>query len=292
MGVEVGDDAIAAAATLGELRNLVGTSLGLLVPDADVFRSADGIGLVTDTERHVAAARSLPLRERMTYPHWPWSAPLRWLRVAFLEVVTRPLVRLLAKPRVVRDAEPQGPVILIANHVNTYDVPLILYALPAAMRRRVAAAMSAELLIDMRRGRKQGNVLLDLFARPAYWLMVALFNVFPLPRLRGFRESFAHAGEALDRGYSVLIFPEGHRSRTGVLAPFRPGIGLLVQASGVPVLPVALQGMGQASRAQGRWFRTGQVAVRVGAPILFEAGVPAEEITRRLEIALRDLGPS
>ena len=66
--------------------------------------------------------------------------------------------------------------------------------------------------------------------RATYWLLTALFNVFPLPRLQGFRQSFAHAGEALDRGYSVLIFPEGTRSQTGEIAPFRQGIGLLAVA--------------------------------------------------------------
>ncbi len=207
----------------------------------------------------------------------------------------RPLVRLLAKPRVDREGTGalQGPMLVIANHVNAYDMPLVLYGLPGAMRRRVAAAMSAEVLGDLRYGRNQGNWVLNLLARPAAWLLVGLFNVFPLPRLSGFRRSFAHAGEAMDRGYSVLVFPEGRRSHTGELAAFRPGIGLLVQASDVPVLPVALQGMGTSARGgRRRWFRTGRIVVRVGKAIRFEPEVSAEEITRRLEEALRSLQPS
>ena len=79
----------------------------------------------------------------------------------------------------------------------------------------------------------------------AYWLITVFLNVFPLPRLGGFRRSFEHAGRALDRGYSVIIFPEGHRSADGTLQPFRSGIGLLAQQAEADVLPVALVGLDQ-----------------------------------------------
>jgi long-chain acyl-CoA synthetase len=189
------------------------------------------------------------------------------------------------------EAPPPGPVLLIANHVNLYDVPLILYALPGVLRGRLAVAMSAEVLGDLRYGRGQGSGPLKLLGQAAYWLLTALFNVFPLPRLRGFRRSFAHAGEALDRGESVLIFPEGRRGYTGQLQPFRPGVGLLAEAARVPVLPVALSGMGTAARGGRRWWHSGEITVGVGAPLRFGPGTPPEEITRQLEAALRTLGP-
>ena len=205
-----------------------------------------------------------------------------------------PLVRLLAKPRVVLEAAVPRlpPMLIIANHVNTYDVPLLLYALPNGRRRSVAVAISAEVLSDLRFGRGQGNAVLNLLARGAYWLVVALFNVFPLPKSSGFRDSFAHAGEALDRGNSVLVFPEGRRGWTGELQPFRPGIGLLVQASQVPVLPVALQGAGASADRKGRWFRRPGLGVHVGQPLVFSGQQTPEAITRQLEEALQALRPS
>jgi long-chain acyl-CoA synthetase len=211
-------------------------------------------------------------------------------RAAFLELIAQPLILLLAAPRVVcaENEIPRGPMLIIGNHVTAYDGPLILYALPASVRRRVAFAMSAELLLDLRRGRGQGSAILNALAPIGYWLITALYNVFPLPRMRGFRRSFAHAGEAMDRGYSVMIFPEGHRSETGKLQRFREGIGLLAKESQVPVLPVALRGMGEL-RASGRWVRSGKLEVRVGAPVELGPEATAAEWTAALEAAVQRL---
>jgi long-chain acyl-CoA synthetase len=177
---------------------------------------------------------------------------------------------------------PNRPALLIANHVTAYDGPLVLYALPGAMRRRVAVAMSGEMLDDWRHARNQGSWWLNLLAPFEYWLVTALFNVFPLPRSVGFRQSFEHIGEALDRGYHVLIFPEGHRSDDGSLQPFRIGIGLLVKESHAEVLPASISGLGAAKQGKVRWFHSGRIAVHVGNPVTFDPQLPAEEIADRL----------
>jgi long-chain acyl-CoA synthetase len=148
--------------------------------------------------------------------------------------------------------------------------------------------MSGELLLDLRRGRGQGNAILNALAPIGYRLITALYNVFPLPRRRGFRRSFAHAGESMDRGYSVMIFPEGHRSETGKLQGFREGTGLLAKESQVPVLPVALRGLGEL-KASGRWIRSGKLEIRVGAPVERGPEATAAEWTATLEAALQRL---
>ncbi|HWG20864.1 MAG TPA: AMP-binding protein [Terracidiphilus sp.] len=224
------------------------------------------------------------------YPHWPWWKPVQWLRAAFIEAILRPLVWLLANPRVTAPATLRSlsaePMLIIANHVSTYDGPLVQYALPGRMRRHVAAAMSGEMLDDFRHFRnperpanRQGFFP---FGPPAWLAVTTLFNVFPLPRARDFQRSFAHAGEALDHGFHVLVFPEGTRSDTGQLARFRPGIGLLAKQAGTAVLPIALRGLGELKAGGRGWFRSGKLEVCVGEPIRFAPEDSESAITERL----------
>jgi long-chain acyl-CoA synthetase len=177
-------------------------------------------------------------------------------------------------------------LLIIANHVTTFDAPLVQYALPGVLRRRIAMAMSGEMLQDYCRFRNPeplhpgGRFFLPgpLF----YFLLTTLFNVFPLPRRRDFQPSFAHVGRAMDRGFNVLVFPEGTRSAEGKLAPFRPGIGLLAKQCGADVLPVAIRGLGELKTGQRGWFRSGAIEVVVGEPMHPEPGESEAALTSRL----------
>ena len=128
-----------------------------------------------------------------------------------------------------------------------------------------------------------------LLGPAAYFLITALYNVFPLPRRRNFQRSFAHAGEALDRGMHVMVFPEGTRSEAGELASFMPGIGLLVKQAHAPVLPVAIRGLGELKAQSRGWFRSGRIEVHVGEPLRFGPEATEAEITERLRIAVSAL---
>jgi long-chain acyl-CoA synthetase len=283
LGIELPDNAIELPKTLGELRSL-------LHPGA-----ADGAARESATDGMTPATApsttALPHDDHL-YLHWPWWTPVQLLRATFIEAVIRPLVWLLGAPRVVRQTAEfgDGPLLIIANHVTAYDGALVLYALPPKLRRRVAIAMSGEILFLFRKARRQQEFSLRILGPLAYLAITALFNVFPLPRSSGFRRSFAHAGEAIDRGYSVLIFPEGHRSEDGRLQPFRPGIGLLALQSRVPILPVALKGLGELKREKARLFRSGILAVHVGNVVPFDESAEPGELTRAFEERIRELG--
>jgi long-chain acyl-CoA synthetase len=233
------------------------------------------------------ALQELP-RPHFLYPTWPWWKPFHWIRAAFIEAVIRPITWLLAAPRVVGPEKPlpKGPLVIVANHVTAFDGPLIVNALPAPYRRWIATAMLGEMLEDYRHWRNPdwppGHKGFYLLGPPAYWLVTALFNVFPLPRQRDFQRSFAHAGKALDRGYNVMVFPEGTRSAEGQLARFRPGIGLLAKQSYVPILPVGIRGLGEIATGERRWFRSGTIEVQIGEAIQFGPEETEAAITARL----------
>jgi long-chain acyl-CoA synthetase len=124
-----------------------------------------------------------------------------------------------------------------------------------------------------------------------YFLVTALFNVFPLPQFSGFQQSFRFAGESADRGYSVLIFPEGevNNSADGRMAPFQSGIGLLAENLGLPIVPMRLDGIWQMKREHRRLARLGEINVHIGAPITFPPGSPATEVARHLEALVESL---
>lgn len=218
------------------------------------------------------------------YPYWPWNPLQQAIRSAFVRAIGMPLVRFLAKPKVISRVQewPESPILIVCNHVTSYDVPFILYALPPHIRRRVAVAMSGEMLLDFRRGRNQGNWFLNLVAPGAYVLITGLFNVFPLPQYSGFRRSFRHAGEAVDRGYNVLVFPEGRRSDDGTPQPFKTGSGLLWKELGIPALPVNLSGLGEIKARGERWFRSGKITVSVHQPLTLDSSKSPEELTEEL----------
>jgi len=283
LGVALNQEEYAEVKTLDGLREFV-SRLGKTETEASPTIAHPEHAHIPETHQ---SETKLPGMARYVYPRWPWLQPFRWIRTVFVECAVRPLVWLLAAPRVIRTfqaptPDANGALLIIANHVTAYDVPFLLFALPGFMRRRTAVAMSGETIEDFRHARNAQPRWLSPLGPVAWLLITALFNIFPLPRQREFQRSFAHAGQALDRGYHVIVFPEGTRSPDGTLAAFRPGIGLLVKESSTAVLPMALHGLGELKTHKRCWFRSGTVEVRVGQPLRFDPNESEAAITARL----------
>jgi len=227
------------------------------------------------------------------YPRWPQSRPARIIRALVYNLLGRPAMLILGWPTIrgrenLRDTS--GPVLVVANHVAFFDPAYILEGLPARFRRRLAVAMDGELLESMRTPLPGTGFFAGIIGRITYFLVVSVYNVFPLPRRAGFRKSFAFAGDLIDRGWNVLVFPEGERARTTKMNPFRAGIGLLATRLGVPVVPMRFDGVAEAREAGKHIVRPGAIKVWIGAPVRFNEGQPAEEIARDLERRVLDLG--
>jgi long-chain acyl-CoA synthetase len=248
---------------------------------------------VSDVQRllHGSATR----RTEYEYPRWTQREPVRWLRLAIYYALVWPATQILAHPKILgRDhlKNVSGPLLVICNHVTRRaDIGLVLAALPPRLRNRLATAIGGETLHSMRRPPRAWFFAKRWAYQLGYWLVSALFNVFPLPRFSGFRESFRYAGESVDRNYSVLVFPEGEttKSETGEMASFHPGIGLLAENLRIPVVPIRMDGVWQMKREGRRLARIGEITLRIGAPITFAHGTPPDEIARALESAVRNL---
>ena len=234
-------------------------------------------------------------RAEYTYPRWAQRAPVRWFRLAVYYAVAWPATQILGHPRIVGREHLRGlkgPVLAVSNHITRRaDIGLILAALPLRFRHRLAAAMGGESLQRMRRPPREWFFAKRWAYQLGYWLVTALFNVFPLPQLSGFRESFRFVGESVDRGYSVLVFPEGevNNSEDGRMAAFQSGIGLLAENLGIPIVPMRLDGVWQMKREHRRLAHFGEIAVRIGAPVTFPQGTHADEIARLLQALVQSL---
>lgn len=121
-----------------------------------------------------------------------------------------------------------SPLVVIANHSSHLDAPLIIGSLPRRITRTLATGAAADYFFD----KKVKGAATSLF-----------FNAFPVDRkgMKG-KKNRGMAGALLSDGISILLFPEGTRSRTGGMGRFTPGAAALSISRNAPVLPIALVG--------------------------------------------------
>lgn len=175
-----------------------------------------------------------------------------------------------------------GPAfVVVANHSSHLDAPLILGALPRKRSRYLAAGAAADYFFDVwwRRG-----------------LTALFFNAFPVDR-SGSHPRRVVAKELLQRGVPLLVFPEGTRSKDLRLNPFKPGAAGLASSVGVPVVPIALVGAGEAHPRGSSWPKPGRLPVGVifGDPMTARPGESAaafmERIKGVIEALIAEHGP-
>jgi len=231
-------------------------------------------------------------RMKYHYPGWVQRWPTTWNRLVIHYLVLRPAIFLLGWPRVegrenLRGV--QGPVLVICNHVDDVDVGFVLTALPARFRHRLATATGGEALESLRTPPSRRRLPARTYDRVKWFLGVSLLNLFPLPREAGFRESFAYAGESVDRGYSILVFPEGHHTTDGKMRPFRAGIGLLANNLAIPIVPMRISGLFELKQAGKKFARAWKIKVRIGTPVRFPRDSDPKWIARELEKRVEQL---
>jgi long-chain acyl-CoA synthetase len=226
------------------------------------------------------------------YPSWALRWPVTWLRLVAHYLLMRPAILLLGWPRIEGREHLRGvtgPLLIVSNHVEDVDPGFILTALPARFRHRLATATGGEALEALRSPTPERGLFPRIYDQVRWTLGVSLLNLFPLPREAGFRRSFAYAGEAVDRGYSVLVFPEGFHTTDGKMNPFRAGIGLLTANLGIPVLPMRIDGLFEVKNAGKSFAAPWKICVRIGEPMKFPPGADPQNIAAELQAAVERL---
>src|SRR5271165_3267722 len=175
------------------------------------------VSTVADLERLLHEPQQSP-QSGYRYPRWAQRWPVPWIRSFIYYLLTWPATWIMAHPKIVGREHlrgVKGPVLITCNHITYIDVGFVLRALTPRFRHKLTVGMWGELLWEMWRPPQSWNPFKRWAWQAGYRLVVALFNVFPLPQQSGVRESFAYAGESVDRGYSVMVFPEGVRTPDG-----------------------------------------------------------------------------
>jgi long-chain acyl-CoA synthetase len=294
--IDLSETALANAATVGDLEKL------LQGGRAVAGRQSSAAGETPKPQRADAqrpgglpgVSETAAFHNRtFHYPRWTLRWPTTWVRLVSQYLLARSAVFLLGWPRVTGRENlrgVRGPLLVVSNHIADVDVGFIQTALPARIRHKIATATGGEALESLRSPGPNRAWLSRIYDRLQWVLGVALLNLFPLPRQAGFRKSFAYAGEAVDRGYSVLVFPEGKHTEDGKLLPFRSGVGLLANNLRIPILPMRIDGLFEIKKAGKKFAGPGKIQVRIGRPVQFAPGTDPEEIARALEKAIEVLG--
>jgi long-chain acyl-CoA synthetase len=173
----------------------------------------------------------------------------------------------------------KGPALFTPNHCLHNDVGIILTRFPLVWRWHLSAAAAAD----------------DIFGNPVRGFLSAFVgNAFPLAREGAIRRSLELLGARLDRGFSILIFPEGKLTVGGPTQPFKSGTGLIAVEGATPVVPMRLKVHrysrfdSEAPQDAPRSWR-GKVELVFGDPIHFAWDTDHTVATERLEVAVEAL---
>jgi long-chain acyl-CoA synthetase len=238
-----------------------------------------------------AAPAEAEVAEPVDFPSWNRRRIVRIIRRISQATWILPLGRIFAWVRVsgLENIEHlNGPVVFASNHQSHFDVPVILMAMPGRIRAKIAPAALKE-FFKAHFFPKDFSTRQVFTNRLNYYLSAFFFNIFPLPqREAGARQTLRYIGEVAGDGYSVLIFPEGVRSDSGDIKPFRGGIGMIGSRLGLPIIPVRIDGADRVLHPRWKWPKPGPVSVTFGTPIRL-SGDNYADLAKQVEQAVRDL---
>jgi 1-acyl-sn-glycerol-3-phosphate acyltransferase len=201
--------------------------------------------------------------------------------VAAREVVLMGILRALVwahnRPAVLGRETLDGlapPVLFAANHASHLDTPVILQALPGGWRRRTSVVAAMDYFFKR---------------KTTGWLVSLAFATLPLERTGLSRETRERIDRLVADGWNLLMYPEGTRTRTGLLGPLHTGCARLAIKYGIPIVPIYLIGTFESHPKGSDWPKPRKVEVRFGKPLPPPVDGDHKALTERLHEAFREL---
>ena len=184
------------------------------------------------------------MRRKLTWatfvPSFYWGATYALRGVLWIVGRWKPIGR--------ENVPAEGALIVVSNHLNNTDPPI----LAAGVARRRIRFMAK----------------IELYKYP-FGVIPRLYGAFPVRRLEADMGAILNAERILKSGGVIGMFPEGTRSRTRTLGTPHPGTALIALRSGATILPCAITGTEQLGKPLA-YFRKPRVTVRIGEPFAVE----------------------
>ncbi|MGM5484439.1 MAG: AMP-binding protein [Nanobdellota archaeon] len=207
-------------------------------------------------------------KQKVKYPKWTEKRWVRKLRKCFLKHVNLKLplkymdITVKGKDNL---KGVRGPVIFVSNHQSFFDHPAILSSLPERFRYNTSAPAKWEVFFERPTG-----ILNKLKMRFWYIYVISTMGLYVMPEHHSYKKSLEYTGRRINQGENILIFPEGARTTTDKLLPFRKGSSVIIQKLNIPVVPIGIDGLVEIfPRTVKKPIKKGPVKVNIGKPIRF-----------------------
>lgn len=220
---------------------------------------------------------------RYPFLSWPLSKAVLVLRQVVQYGLGYPIAFVSSRLHIegkehLKDVE--GPILLYANHISSFDAGFILRALPMGMRWKMAIAAASDAIWE--------NPIMKRYLK----FLVLSGNIYPISRREQVKAGLEYSGRLVDRGYSLLIFPESYISKDAKLQPLKQGAGFFAVEMDIPVYPVYITGTEILNPFRSRkyyWWKRPRVKIQFGERIPVSSKELYTQATAKINAAMVDL---
>ena len=254
------------------LVSLIEQRLGTTIPEEFVTQET------TVEQLRAMVSQGRPFEAHPTLPEWPFNSVARAVGDLIRDQIMSRILRIWVEIRV-EGAENvlqlSTPSIIIFNHTDDFDGPVVYKAIPVEMRRKLSVAAADDVMRDHK------------FLAFVIRLCFAGFNI---SRTEPYMPSMEYIGRLIDSGRSIVLSPEGSVSKSGELQPFKSGVGLLAVELGVPIVPLKTHGLKGTVPLHAKWpKKRSKVTVKIGEPVRFGPHDRYDEVAMKLHHIMETL---
>lgn len=256
-----------------ELASLIGTEFYLEIDESAITPDTT----VGDLERMVRDKNGKSTRT--SFRTWQHGKIVELWRKSVFALLVRPITEYYCHPQAVGLEHLAGlhsGVLFAPNHLSHLDQPCVLNTLPENYRHRTLTAARSEFFGDW------DNIFEWLAKGFCFEFCTTVLNVFPISQTGAFKSSLLHAGKMIDKGYSIMLFPEGRRPWDGSLQPFKQGVAILARELKIPVIPIKIEGIQDVFPRGAKWPKRGRVTVKYGKAMFYNNCESLSVFTERL----------